>query len=139
MANVGRTVEIRGEIQTGDDLTIDGYVEGLVCSDGLAVTVAEGAEVNGDIVARDITVLGQVTGSLIARGVVDVRVTATVSGRIVAASFVLAEGASFSGLVQPQQIDNTERSETAPAATPLHVTDPSALPVSNQVAAVSVA
>ena len=113
MANVGPPFQIRGEIQTTDDLTIDGYIEGLVWSDGHAVVVGAGAAINGDIVARDITVAGQVVGSLIASGVVDLRETASVRGRVIALSFVLAEGALFSGLVQPTQIENGEEKEVA--------------------------
>ena len=118
MANVGRPFEIRGEIQTTDDLTIDGYVEGLVWSDGAKVTVNPDAEVDGDIVARDITIFGHVAGSLTATGVVNVRETARVTGRVIASSFVLAEGASFSGPVEPQVRENAERVKQGPTVTP---------------------
>jgi cytoskeletal protein CcmA (bactofilin family) len=118
MANLGREIKIRGEIHVVDDLTIEGCVEGLVWNEGLAVTVGSLAEVNGDIVARDITVFGQVVGSLIASGTVDVRDTARVSGRVVAPTFVLAEGAVFTGLVQSadatiQTVPNETRAVTA--------------------------
>ena len=137
MANVGRPFQIRGEIQTTDDLTIDGFVEGLVWSDGLAVTVEAGARVNGDIVARDIKVIGHVEGSLIASGVVELGATATVSGRVIAATFVLADGATFSGLVQPAQIDRGEHSEDARAIASRQVR--ALVTASNQGAAVSAA
>ena len=136
MANVGRPFQIRGEIQTTDDLTIDGFVEGLVWSDGLAVTVEAGARVNGDIVARDIKVIGHVEGSLIASGVVELGATATVSGRVIAATFVLADGATFSGLVQPAQIDPAEQRDVAPATVTSHVSGGTA---ANRRAAVSAA
>ena len=132
MANVGRFIQICGEIQTTDDLAIDGYVEGLVWSDGRVVTVGADAEVNGDIVARDITVFGQVVGSMIASGIVDVRDTARVTGRVVAESFVLAEGASFTGLVERQQIESLEHGQVERAVAQSQVADRGTQQVGNR-------
>ena len=65
-----------------EDLTLEGRVDGPVLCEGYAVTVAESAQMTGDIVARDITVLGSFSGRLIATEVVDVRPSATVTGQI---------------------------------------------------------
>ena len=105
MADVGASIAVRGEIQTSENLTIAGQVEGLVWSDGRAVTVAAGATIRGDIIARDITVFGSVSGTLVASDVVDIRHTANVTGRVVATRFILAEGGVFTGKVQPQHLE----------------------------------
>lgn len=105
MIVVARQLVIRGEVIATDDLTIEGRVDGPVWCDGGAVTVAADATLAGDIVARDITVFGQVDGTLIASEVVDIRPAALVTGRVVAARFILTEGGSFNGSAEPQHLE----------------------------------
>jgi cytoskeletal protein CcmA (bactofilin family) len=104
MVVIGSAIVVRGEIQTTDDATIEGFVEGTIWCDGLAVVVAADATIVGDIVARDITVFGSVIGTMVASEVVDMRATAHVKGRVVAAGIILADGGSFNGTVHPQQV-----------------------------------
>jgi cytoskeletal protein CcmA (bactofilin family) len=102
---LGKTVRVKGEVRADEDLTIEGRVEGPIwCRDG-AVTVAPSAEITGDVVARDITVFGRVNGQLVATEVVDVRVDASVTGRVVSARFILNDGARFNGRAAPQDLE----------------------------------
>ena len=102
---VSRQLFIRGEIITAEDLTIEGRVDGPVWCDGGAVTIAPHGTLAGEIVARDITVFGTVEGTLVASEVVDIRAEALVTGRIVAARFVLTDGGSFNGSAEPQHLE----------------------------------
>ena len=105
MSTLGRGILVKGEVSAMEDLTLEGCVDGPVLCEGYAVTVAESAQMTGDIVARDITVLGSFSGRLIATEVVDVRPSATVTGQIHAKRFVLDDGAKFTGRVQPGQLE----------------------------------
>ncbi|MGE3178249.1 MAG: polymer-forming cytoskeletal protein [Vicinamibacterales bacterium] len=102
---LGRTVHVRGEVSASADLTVEGTVDGPIWCEGHAITIGDRAIVTGDVVAQDITVSGRVTGTLLAREVVDIRETASVSGRIVSGRLILHEGARFNGEVRPQQVD----------------------------------
>jgi cytoskeletal protein CcmA (bactofilin family) len=104
MNRLSHSLTISGEIQTTSDLTIEGTIEGPVWAEGFGVVIAPSALVKGDVVARDIVVIGQAQGSLIASGRVEMRAESVVSGRVIAKTFALAEGASFNGAVQPQQL-----------------------------------
>ncbi len=105
MGIVGKTIVVTGEVRAGDDLTLDGRVDGSVwCEDG-AVTIPASATVTGEIVARDITVFGRASGQLIATEVVDVRAGAVVASVVIAPHFILHEGASFNGRVEPHRLD----------------------------------
>ena len=102
---VGDSIVVRGEVQSADDLVIEGRVDGPVWGDGQSVTVAVSATVTGDILARHITVLGRVAGTMVATGLVDIRSSARVAGRVLAAGFALRDGATFDGRVEPQHLE----------------------------------
>lgn len=105
MTRIGPTVIVRGEVAATDDINIEGRIEGPIWCEGHAVTIAETARVEGDVVARDITVSGRLKGTLLATEVVDIRTTADVEGRIVSEKLILHEGGLFHGDVQPQQVE----------------------------------
>src|SRR5262245_11609286 len=105
MSTLGRTVSIKGELLSDEDITIEGHIDGLVHCEGCAVRLAPGCTVTGDVVARDIHVEGSAAGQLIATEVVDVRAGAEVSGRVIAGRFILEVGGWVSGRVEPQHLE----------------------------------
>src|SRR5215212_10818627 len=104
MALHGRTIEIKGNVDCVEDLLIEGRVTGDIWNEEHVVTIGADASVTGDVVARLITVRGIVDGTLMATGRVDVMNEARVSGRVVAPRFMLADGATFNGKVEPQHL-----------------------------------
>jgi cytoskeletal protein CcmA (bactofilin family) len=101
----GRTIAIRGNVDCVEDVLIEGRVDGHIWNENHAVTVGADAVVKGDIVARIITVRGEVEGTMMATGRVDILNEARVVGRVVASRFMLADGGTFSGKVEPQHLD----------------------------------
>jgi cytoskeletal protein CcmA (bactofilin family) len=101
----GRTIEITGNVDCVEDVLIEGRVTGHIWNEHHAVTIGADAEVKGDIVARTITVRGAVDGTMMATGRVDIMNEARVTGRVLAQRFMLADGGSFSGKVEPQHLD----------------------------------
>jgi cytoskeletal protein CcmA (bactofilin family) len=101
---------IDGEVTSVADLVVDCRVHGgPVWSDGHSVTVTSEASVTGDIIARDITVWGTVSGTLLATEIVHIGPSATVTGRVVAPRLILGEGAQFNGSVEPQHLESALR------------------------------
>jgi cytoskeletal protein CcmA (bactofilin family) len=105
MALNGRTIAIRGNVECVEDVLIEGRIDGHIWNENHVVTVGADAIVKGDIVARVITVRGEVEGTMMATGRVDIMNEARVTGRVVAQRFMLAEGGTFSGKVEPQHLD----------------------------------
>lgn len=105
MATVGKSIRVKGEVISGEDLTIDGHVDGPVICDGCAITIGATATVKGDVIARDITVFGRTSGQLVASEVIDIRLEATVTGRLVSKRLILNEGASVNGRAEPQHLE----------------------------------
>src|SRR5262245_9639218 len=73
MSTLGKTIVVKGELRTAEDLTIEGRLDGSVFGEGIAVVVAESGHFTGDVIARDVTIVGRATGRFIATDVVDVR------------------------------------------------------------------
>ena len=105
----GRTIAIRGNVDCVEDVLIEGRIEGNIWNEHHAVTVGADAVVKGDIVARIITVRGEMDGLRMASGRVDLMDEARVSGRVISPKFMLAEGATFNGKVEPQHLDTAMR------------------------------
>lgn len=101
----GRTIEIQGEVDCVGDLVIEGRIVGSIWNEGHVVTIGCDAVVTGDIVARAITVRGEVAGTLVATGRVEIMDEARVTGRVLTERFMLAEGGTFNGKVEPQHLD----------------------------------
>jgi cytoskeletal protein CcmA (bactofilin family) len=127
MSLLGKTIVVKGEVRSSEDLTIEGRVEGPVLCEDRAVVVAVSADVTGDVLGRDITVFGRVAGQIVATDVVDVRPDAAVTGRVVSKRFILDPGATFSGRVEPQHLEaalrvakfeQRKRDEAGPAMRP---------------------
>jgi|SoiMethySBSTD1v2_1073268.scaffolds.fasta_scaffold18582_2 cytoskeletal protein CcmA (bactofilin family) len=109
MSTLGKTVSVKGELRSQEDLTVEGRIEGPVWCESGAVVLAATADVTGDIIARDITVFGRVSGQLVATDVVDVRASANVTGQVVSKRFILDAAATFSGRVEPQHLEAAMR------------------------------
>ena len=105
MYTFGRSIALKGELRSSEDITIEGHVEGPISCENGSVVVSASAVVTGRILARDIIVFGRMKGELIATKVVDIRPNAVVRGQVVSKRFILDDKALFNGRVAPQQLD----------------------------------
>src|SRR4051794_34480490 len=105
MALHGRTIEIKGNVDCVEDVLIEGRITGHIWNESHVVTVGADATVTGDIVARVITIRGNVDGTMMATGRVDIMDEARVTGRVLSPQIMLAEGATFNGKVEPQHLE----------------------------------
>jgi len=105
MSLQGRTIEIRGNIDSVEDLVIEGRIDGHIWNENHVVTIGADATVTGDIVARQITVRGAVQGTLLATGRVEIMDEGRVVVRVVSQRLKLAEGGLLQGSAEPQHLD----------------------------------
>jgi cytoskeletal protein CcmA (bactofilin family) len=99
VAWVGKSVVFKGELVSAEDMTIDGRVEGTIEVRDHVLTIGPDADIRADIVARTVTVLGSVVGSIAAREKVDIRETGSVEGDIQSPRLAMADGAVLRGRV----------------------------------------
>ena len=102
-ARIGKTVIIRGEVKGSEDLIVDGRVEGTVSLSESRLTIGPNASVAADLSAKDILILGQVHGNLVASGRVELRAGCQVEGDIRALRLAVEDNAVFRGKVDLTQ------------------------------------
>lgn len=110
MAVIGKSVTIKGQIFSQEDLTIDGEMEGSVELKEHRLTVGPNGKIQAGIKAREIVVLGAINGNVEASDKIDIRKEARLVGDIKTSRIVIEDGAYFKG-----SIDITRG---APAETP---------------------
>ena len=100
VACLSQGIKIKGEISGGEDLFIDGAVEGKVNFQNSILTVGPNATVKADIIAREIVVRGRVEGKLEGADRVHIWNTARVNGDIRADRVAIEEGAELHGKME---------------------------------------
>ena len=114
-ARIGKTVVICGEVKGGEDLIVDGRVEGTVNLSENRLTIGPSANVAADLCAKDILIMGHVTGIVVASGRVELRAGCSVEGDIRALRLAVEDNALFRGKVDlTQAAVKTAESASAP-------------------------
>ena len=113
-ARIGKSIVIRGEVKGGEDLIIDGRVEGTVQLAENRLTVGPNADVAADLSARDVLVLGKVKGNINASGRVELRAGCQLVGDIRAYRLVVEDNAGVRGKVDLSP--NAKSGDTASGA-----------------------
>lgn len=118
-ASIGKSVQIFGEVKGSEDLVVDGTVEGTITLSESRLTIGPNARVQANVSARDVVVLGNLTGDINATGRVELRAGSHLKGDIRSGRISIEENATLSGKIE---LSGTER----PAAAPSPSASPSA-------------
>jgi cytoskeletal protein CcmA (bactofilin family) len=105
VAWVGKSVIFKGDLISSEDMTIDGRVEGTIDVRDHVLTIGPDAHIQADIVARIVTVLGAVTGTITAGEKIYIRETGSVEGDVLSPRLAMVDGALLRG-----RVDTGERS-----------------------------
>lgn len=102
-ARIGKSVTIRGEVKGNEDLVVDGQLEGTISLSESRLTIGPNAIVAADVSAKDVLILGRVTGNVVASGRVELRSGCSVEGDIRALRLAIEDNAIFRGKVDLTQ------------------------------------
>jgi cytoskeletal protein CcmA (bactofilin family) len=111
-AIIGKSVMIKGQIFSREDLTIDGEIDGSVELHEHRLTVGPNGRLQAGVKAREVVVLGTIHGNVEASDKIDIRKDAKLVGDIKTMRIVIEDGAYFKGSIdivrpeikaQPQQ------------------------------------
>src|SRR5215510_8275938 len=110
-SSIGSGLSIVGKIVGHGTLAIFGHVEGELHAS--AIQIADGAQVEGNIVAEELTIGGRVKGTIHANRV-KLTSTAVVEGDIFHRSLAIEENAQFEGMSRRQE-NGSDTSSRVPA------------------------
>jgi len=100
---IGTSIVIKGELSCGEDLYVDGQVEGLIDPKGNRLTVGPNGRVKANVNASAVVVQGKLEGNIRASDRVDLKQSAVVTGNIATQRISIDEGAYFKGRVNIQR------------------------------------
>jgi cytoskeletal protein CcmA (bactofilin family) len=126
LANIGKTVSIKGELSGNEDIYVDGQLDGSIQLPGNSVTVGPNGRVKADITARNLTIGGTLDGNVHASERTELRKSAVVNGDVQTRRIAIEEGAYFKGKLEIL----TEAKTSAPPAAAA-VAAPVAIPVTS--------
>ena len=100
MANIGKSITIKGDLSGNEDLQIDGSVEGRIDLPNNQLTIGAEGRVKAEVHAKSVVVVGHVTGNVSAADRIQVEATGIVDGDVKAPRLVIEEGAMLNGSVE---------------------------------------
>lgn len=106
---IGETLHFKGELSAGEDLIIEGKVEGQINQGKCCLTVKPKGELIANVHATKIFIEGKVDGDLAATASVTIRDSGEVTGNIVAPKVAIDEGATFNGKIQMRAPSEAKR------------------------------
>jgi cytoskeletal protein CcmA (bactofilin family) len=115
-AVLGKSVVFKGQIESREDLVIEGEVEGTIEMMEHRLTIATSGEVKATVIARELEVLGSIEGKVEAVDKVYIRKGARFIGDVHSAGIVIEDGGFIKGNIdlsrQPEPASIPPRSET---------------------------
>jgi cytoskeletal protein CcmA (bactofilin family) len=120
-AMIGKSVVIKGQIYSREDLIVDGEVDGTLELQEHSLTVGPHGKVQAAIKAKEVVIIGTVHGNIEASDKIDIRKDAKLVGDIKTARIVIEDGAYFKGSIdisKPEIAKPPVAPRPQPAATP---------------------
>src|SRR6202021_1397368 len=105
LAQIGKSVVVKGELSGSEDLYVDGQVEGSIALKGNSLTVGPNGQGKASVDAKGVVVQGKLDGNIQASDRVDLRKSAIVTGDISAQRISIEEGAYLKGKVEIHRSD----------------------------------
>jgi cytoskeletal protein CcmA (bactofilin family) len=115
---ISRALKITGQLESTEDIRIDGEVDGDVR--GVSVTVGNGAKIKGTVYGEAVELAGTVDGKIEAKKVV-LTGTARMTGDVVHQDIKIESGAFVDGHLKPDFGKTDNKSKPASAPKPVEV------------------
>jgi len=113
IVNIGQSVQIKGELNGNEDLTIEGMVDGKIMVKDHNLTIGTNGRITAEVHAKTVVVVGSVTGNITADDKVEIAPSGTVNGDIRAPRVAISDGAQFKGSIDMQRKGSASSSSTS--------------------------
>lgn len=98
-ALIGSSIKIEGSLSGGEDLFVEGQIDGKIELDQHNVTIGTNGRIKADIHGRSIIVMGEVKGNLYGSEQIVLRKSSKVRGNLFAGRVSLEDGSDFKGSI----------------------------------------
>jgi cytoskeletal protein CcmA (bactofilin family) len=98
-ALIGPTIEIKGDLTGGEDLFVEGRIEGKIDLRQHSITIGTSGRVKADIYGHTIVVQGEVDGNIFGEEQIVLHQSSTVRGNLLAPRITLEDGSHFKGSI----------------------------------------
>lgn len=95
--HLSKTITLKGTITGNEDLFVDGKLEGSVELPSNSLTVGVNGQVQANVSAREVIILGKLNGNVTAADRVEIRAQGALTGDVSAARISIEDGAFFKG------------------------------------------
>ncbi len=109
---ISKTLKIKGQLESSEDIQIDGDIEGDVR--GVSVKIGQGAKVKGTVYGDEVELAGTIEGKIESKKVT-LTGTARMTGDILHQDIKIESGAFISGSLKPEY----GKSDSKPALKPV--------------------
>jgi cytoskeletal protein CcmA (bactofilin family) len=99
-ATIGRSVVIKGEVSGAESLYVDGRIEGTVNFADSRVTIGRSGVIVANINAKEVVIMGTVTGNIHCTDRLDIRSEGSLVGDVVTPRICVEDGAVLKGAVE---------------------------------------
>ena len=138
VANIGKSVIIKGELSGSEDLYLDGEVEGNIDLCNYNLVIGPNGRVRANVHAKEVVIHGKVDGNVTGVDKVELKKSALLNGDISTQRIVIEDGAFFKGSIDIHK--NEPKADAARAAQPAGAAKPfSSVAVSTPVASAAAA
>ncbi len=115
MANIGKSIAIKGDLTGNEDLVVEGKVEGKIALPDNELTVGNNGDVSADVHAKSVIVIGKVSGNVSATEKIEVQASGSVDGDVRAPRLIIQEGAVLNGSVEMTKGSGPGSTASAPS------------------------
>jgi len=105
VANIGKSVIIKGELSGSEDLYLDGEVEGNIDLRNYNLVIGPNGRVRANVHAKEVVIHGKVDGNITGVDKVELKKSALLNGDISTQRIVIEDGAFFKGSIDIQRAE----------------------------------
>lgn len=98
-SRIGKSVAFKGEIQSAEDLEVDGVLEGAISIPQNALTVGVNSRVEADVRARSMVLHGSLKGDVTITELIEIKKSGCLEGSLTTHRIIIEDGGIFRGHV----------------------------------------
>ncbi len=99
MANIGKSISIKGDVLGEEDTVIEGRVEGRIELKNHHLTIGANGDVQGEVSAKQVTIVGRVSGNVVATERIELRDSGRLEGDLNTPRLLVQEGSQINGKI----------------------------------------